>query len=240
MKPPEQPAANFDPVARSYRWMEYLSFGRSLMHCRNYFLPQLVSCRSALLLGDGDGRFLARLLVTNPGITADVVDTSAAMLRLLKRRANSSVGDAGTRLRIHHLSALTFSPERIYDLIVTHFFLDCLTQSEVDGLTVHLAKYMHPGGLWLVSEFRIPRGAMRWPSRFTIWLLYLGFRLITGLRTNALPDHAGSLAAAGFTLIGRQLWLGGLLSSEIWEYTPCHAASAKAEDRHHSRSRPRS
>lgn len=220
MMPREQRAANFDRVARWYQWMEYLSFGRSLERCRNYFLPRLVSCRSALLLGDGDGRFMARLLLSNPEITADAVDTSAAMLRLIERRANVSVKDACTRLRIHHHSALAFDPDRPYDLIVTHFFLDCLTQYEVDLLAIRLAKCMRPGGLWLVSEFHIPRGYMHWPARCTISMLYIAFRLLTDLRTKVLPNHAGSLAAASFTLIAQQLWLGGLLSSEIWEYTP--------------------
>ena len=42
----EQTPANFDPIARPYRWMEYLTFGPALARCRNHFLPQ--TCRPPL------------------------------------------------------------------------------------------------------------------------------------------------------------------------------------------------
>jgi SAM-dependent methyltransferase len=92
MTGPISPAApNFDSLARPYRWMEYLTFGSALQRCRTHFLPQLSgrcpALGTALILGDGDGRFLARLLAANPHLSVDAVDTSAAMLRQLTRRA---------------------------------------------------------------------------------------------------------------------------------------------------------
>jgi ubiquinone/menaquinone biosynthesis C-methylase UbiE len=211
---------NFDSIARLYRWIEYATFGWSLERCRNRFLPQLQGCRRALVLGDGDGRFLARLLAVNPGLRADAVDTSAHMLHLLRTRC-SAVTDL--RLRTHHHSALEHAPASSTDLIVTHFFLDCLTQSEVDELARRLAWHIRPGALWVVSEFRIPAGAMHWPSRILVRLLYRAFHLITGLCTRELPDHATALTAAGLVRIAQHLSLAGLLTSELWqrrEYTP--------------------
>jgi SAM-dependent methyltransferase len=195
--------------------MEYLTFGRSLERCRTHFLPRLADRRSALVLGDGDGRFLAALLAANPKLVADAVDSSAAMLRLLKSRAN-----AGLRLRTHHTSALNYSPDRRYDLIVTHFFLDCLTQFEVDTLCARLVPYLRPHTLWLVSDFQIPTGPMRRPARAIVRLLYLGFRILTGLRTTALPDHATALSGAGLSCIAEHRSLAGLLITQLWEYTP--------------------
>jgi ubiquinone/menaquinone biosynthesis C-methylase UbiE len=215
-------APNFDRIAPIYRWMEYATFGRSLERCRNRFLPQLQGCRRALVLGDGDGRFLARLLAANPDLRADAVDTSRAMLRLLERRAEA-VSTTNARLHTHQASALTFLPQRSYDLVVTHFFLDCLTQTQLDGLCARIVPHLEPRALWIVSEFRIPPGMMRWPSRILVRLLYLAFRLLTGLRIRKLPDHAAALAADGFTRIAQHLSLGGLLTSELWqlrEYTP--------------------
>ena len=79
----QKAAANFDPIAKPYRWMEYLTFVRSLERCRNHFVPQLRQCSNALVLGDGDGRFTARLLRVNAGVVMDAIDASAAMLRAL-------------------------------------------------------------------------------------------------------------------------------------------------------------
>jgi hypothetical protein len=223
--------ANFDSIARFYRWMEYLGFGRSLERCRTHFLAQLASRRRALLLGEGDGRFTARLLADNPHLHADVVDTSAAMLHLLAHRADSV--DARARLRTHHIDALAFEPDqapgRKYDLIVTHFFLDCLTQPEVDNLACRLTCFARPNALWLFSDFRIPAGAMRWPARLLVRLLYLAFRMLTGLRTTALPDHAAALTTAGFTRIAQHHCLAGLISSEIWAQSLPAAAGGEAK-----------
>jgi SAM-dependent methyltransferase len=213
-------SANFDRIARLYRWMEYLSFGRALERCRNYFLPQLAQCRSALVLGDGDGRFLAGLFAANPALDADAVDTSAAMLHLLERRVAAVSLTAHTRLHTHQTSALTFTPTHPCDLIVTHFFLDCLTQSDLDTLARRLAQRTAPRALWLVSDFHTPNGPMRWPARAIVRLLYLAFRLLTGLQTCALRDHATALTGAGFHCKDRRLSLAGLLTTELWEYTP--------------------
>jgi SAM-dependent methyltransferase len=198
--------------------MEYLTLGRSLERCRNYFLPQLAQCRSALVLGDGDGRFLACLLAANSELHADAVDTSPAMLNLLEHRADAA--GARARVQTYHASALEFMPQRDYDLIVTHFFLDCLTQPELDTLCSRIALHIQSNALWLVSDFRIPAGAMHWPAHILVRLLYLAFRLLTGLRTSALPNHAAALTAAGFVQIAQHHSLAGLLTSELWEYTP--------------------
>jgi ubiquinone/menaquinone biosynthesis C-methylase UbiE len=212
--------ANFDAIARPYRWMEYLTFGRKLERCRTHFLEQLADRRSAMILGDGDGRFTARLLAACPNLSADAVDTSAAMLRLLTRRALATTPTAATRLRTRQGSALDFFPTNSYDLIVTHFFLDCLAQNEVNALAQRLAACVTPNALWLVSDFRIPSGRLHWPARGLIRLLYLGFRILTGLRITRLPDHAAALTAAGFSLVSQHHSLAGLLTSELWEYTP--------------------
>jgi ubiquinone/menaquinone biosynthesis C-methylase UbiE len=214
---------NFDRVAHIYRWAEYATFGRSLQACRTRYLSQLQGCRSALVLGDGDGRFLAHLLAANPHLCVDAVDTSHTMLSLLKRRAETVLPNAHARLTTHHTNALNFSPQRSYDLIATHFFLDCLSQPEVDELCTRIAPHVEPNGLWVVSEFRIPPGAMYLPSRILVRLLYLAFRLLTGLHIRELPDHATALSHAGFGRIAQHLSLGGLLTSELWqlrEYTP--------------------
>jgi ubiquinone/menaquinone biosynthesis C-methylase UbiE len=228
---PRAPAADFDRIARHYRWMERLTFGRSLERCRNHFLPRLADCRSALVLGDGDGRFLAGLLACNAPVRVDAVDSSAAMLRLLSERCSAAAHDAEMRLHTHHASALVFTPERSYDLIVTHFFLDCLTQTELDRLCARLGAHLEPGAMWLVSDFRIPEGAMRWPAQAVVRLLYLAFRVLTGLHTSALPDHAAALTSAGFARIAERHSLAGLLTSELWrrgEYTPAMLPEQRA------------
>jgi ubiquinone/menaquinone biosynthesis C-methylase UbiE len=212
MTKPAQP--NFDRVARVYRWAEYLSLGPLLERTREHFLPQLAGRRRALVLGDGDGRFLARLLAQNRELRAIAVDTSAAMLGLLRERC----GFAGERLETRQGSALLVTPAQDTDLIVTHFFLDCLTQAEVDVLAARMSAAVQPGALWVVSDFAVPRRPVLGPlAAVYVRALYLAFAVLTGLRVQRLPDPQRALAGAGFERVARQERLGGVIYTEIWK-----------------------
>ncbi len=232
---------NFDRIARPYRWLEYLTLGRALERTREHFLPHLPDRRHALILGDGDGRFTARLMTTNPRIAVHAVDISPTMLQLLTARAPRD-GRLTTQLG----SALDVTPPCRPDLIVTHFFLDCLTQPEIDRLVGHLAEELLPGGIWVVSEFRIPSGWMHLPARLMVRGLYAAFRILTGLRVTSLPDHRIPMRRAGLILHEQSFRLCGLLVSELWQlstpsiprtsafppdttrYTPHEVGSARA------------
>jgi SAM-dependent methyltransferase len=208
---------NFNRIARPYRWLEYLTLGSALENCRTHYLPQLLDRRRALVLGDGDGRFLAQLIASNPDLHTDAIDTSTTMLQLLRQRCEAAAPNPATRLRTHHANALTIPLEDSYDLVVTHFFLDCLTQSDLDTLITHINPTLTPGALWLISDFRIPNGLMRLPARLLVRSLYLAFRLLTGLRTTHLPDYATPLTQAGLTRIAHQHRLAGLITTELWQ-----------------------
>jgi ubiquinone/menaquinone biosynthesis C-methylase UbiE len=209
------PPPNFDRIARPYQALEYLTLGRWLERTRLHFLPRLHSARSALVLGDGDGRFLAQLLAANRNMHATALDTSAAMLDLLGKRC----APYSDRLRTHQTDALNFSPrlDAQYDLVVSHFFLDCLSEVEVKELVERFAPALSPQTVWLVSDFQVPSGILRVPASAVIRALYLAFRTLTGLRVTRLPDHAVIFMSAGFVRIERQQFLGGLLTTELWQ-----------------------
>lgn len=223
-------SANFDPVARAYRWLEYLSFGPLLEWRRFAFLSDLADRRRALVLGDGDGRFLARLLRVNPELCVDAVDSSEAMLRLLEARVRA-VG-ASPRVHLHRMDArdprlrvaVGFggrkcderSPKGPYDLVVTHFFLDCLRDDELTALLDRVVPCLAPGAVWVVSEFAIPEGAASRPARRLVQGLYWAFGMTTGLATRSLPDYPALLTGWGFTVERRQTGLAGILVSELW------------------------
>ena len=208
------PAANFDRLARLYRWMELLTFGLWLERCRSTSLAQLANCRRALVLGDGDGRFTARLLGVNPHVEVDAVDSSPAMLRALLRRTRSHAA----RVRTHCADARGWQPpHQSYDLVVTHFFLDCLSTEEIHSLAHRVRRAVCPAAMWVVSEFAIPESRFgRLVAQPVVWLLYRAFGLLTGLTVRSLPNHRAALGAAGFRLNNRREWLLGLLISETW------------------------
>lgn len=210
---------NFNHLARLYLWMELLTFGLWLALTRQTFLPRLRQSRRALVLGDGDGRFTASLLRANPQVQITAVDASPAMLAALTRRA----GPDANRVTTHQADIRTWRPEpsaqppEPFDLIATHFFLDCLTTHEVESLAARLHSAVAPNALWVVSDFAVPPN---WFGRLVAYpvvtALYLSFALLTGLDVRRLPNHAAALRAAGFTRLRRRSRLSGLLIAELW------------------------
>lgn len=199
---------NCDLIAPHYWWIERLGMGRALERRRRWFLPEIEQARRALVLGDGDGRFLRELLRRNPVVCADYVDLSGRMLELARAKAGSE------RVNYQRADALTaqFAIEE-YDLIATHFFFDCFNAGDLDTLIGRVADAAKPGAQWIVSEFR----ADNIPARLLVSALYLFFGITTGLKTRKLADHRPIMQARGFRLIKASHSRGALVVSELWE-----------------------
>jgi predicted nucleotidyltransferase len=194
-----------------------MSFGPWLARCRNAQLVHLIGARHALLLGDGDGRFLARLLEANSTVTADVVDSSRSMLAILERRVRRSGPQARRRICLHRADALEWNPTGRYDLIVSHFFLDCFSTQQLEQLFDAVLPHALPGVQWVISEFAIPRNALAaYLARRIIRLLYQVFGWTTGLPVRALPDYGTGLFRRGLVLSHERRYLAGLLCTQVW------------------------
>jgi SAM-dependent methyltransferase len=213
--------ARFDRVARLYRWMEYFSFGPYLQQCRRLRTADMASSRRALVFGDGDGRFLAELVRRVPRIHVTAVDASREMLRQAAQRLPGKAD-----VVLVHADALECNPagfpQAPFDLVVSHFFLDCFNGREVGSLLVRVNAAVEEDALWVISDFAIPqRRAARLAAMLIVRGLYLAFALLTGLRTHRLPDYGRVMRDAGWILEERRELLLGLLVSESWRRRAC-------------------
>jgi SAM-dependent methyltransferase len=217
----ETPTAlmNCDGIARYYESLEHLSFGKALEKRRFAFLAEASDSRRALLCGGGDGRFLARLLCENTRVEVDFVDLSPKMIELARRRVAGMGATFERRVRFHtgDIRGCKLQTGN-YDLIATHFFLDCFQEQELAEAVDYLAGCGTAGGKWILSEFREADGiAGRAWTRAVIRSLYLGFRVCTGLRVRRLPNYEAALTARGYQLRCEQVTFGGLLGSSLWQ-----------------------
>ncbi len=217
---PTEPAptepAKFGRLAHLYCWIEYFSFGLYLQQCRYLRLDEMAKCRAALLYGDGDGRFLAALTRRAPNVEIVAVDASRAMLRRTASRL-----PPGAPVRLVQGDALTCRsqdfPEAPFDLVVSHFFLDCFHEEELTSLMARVSEATVPGAVWVISDFAVPsRPIVRTVGLWVIRGLYLAFGLLTGLRTRRLPNHADVMRQAGWALEDQRELLFGLLISQRW------------------------
>lgn len=198
----------FDRLAGVYRLLEYAAYGRALERTRFCLLDRLASSRRVLLLGDGDGRCLARLVRIAPAAEIHSVDASAAMLA----RAAARLSDAERRrVTFHHLDVLAAPlPPGPYDAVTTMFFLDCFDGRQTRDLIARIAAVLDRDASWLWADFRIPeRGVARLWARATVALLYAFFRWETGIAARELPPAEAAIEEAGFDRVDqRDLYAG--------------------------------
>ncbi|MDQ6808246.1 MAG: class I SAM-dependent methyltransferase [Verrucomicrobiota bacterium] len=205
---------SFDTVAPFYRILERLVFGRALQRARTAMISCLRKPARALIAGEGDGRFLTRFIQEFPACDVTCVDASRTMLELARER----LGAAAARVRF--VCADVRGPlalEGAYDVIITHFFLDCFDATELPDVVAKLAMAARPDAQWLLADFTIPPGgSTRYMARALVPLMYGFFRVTTGISASRLIDPAPALAANGFALSTRNQFAGGMIASDVW------------------------
>lgn len=204
---------NFDRIAPFYRTMEFVTAGGKLQVCRTAFLGEIRVPRKILIAGEGHGRFLLECVRRFPDARIVVVDSSARMLEIARRKV------ASDRVEFVQADFLEFiGPSGDFDLIVTHFFLDCFTAEELPQVIVKLARMASPAADWLLADFEIaPAGAARWRSQIIVGMLYRFFKGVTGLRASSLISPDGEIQKTGFARHCRASYDWGLLKSEWWQ-----------------------
>ncbi|MCA8953306.1 MAG: class I SAM-dependent methyltransferase [Planctomycetes bacterium] len=208
-------ARGFDRLARCYRTLELAAFGRDLERTRWSLLDRLVDCRTILVLGEGDGRCLERLLAIAPEARIDCVDFSSAMLARAARRLSPR---ARERVRFLQRDVLADElPPGPYCAVVTMFFLDCFTDAELAILAPRIRARLLPAASWLWADFALPeRGFARLRARCWLALLYAFFRRCTALSARALPAAEAQIERAGFVRIAEDVRRGGLLRCALF------------------------
>ncbi len=212
------PSRGYDQLARFYRPIEFLAFGRALERARFQHFDRLRDCKRILLLGDGDGRGLALACRLAPHARIDSVDFSAGMLDRAAQRLQPA---DHTRVTLRQADALTADfPPNTYDAVTTLFFLDCFSDAQIRVFIAHLQPALTPNALWLHTDFVLPsRGFHRLRARVMLTLMLAFFRWQTGLSVRALPDSETLLHSAGFHRIAESSWQGGFILSTVLTQT---------------------
>jgi len=210
---------NFDLVAPWYETLERIAFGDDLQRCRVAYLGEINPPGRVLIAGEGNGRFLCELLRRYPEIEVDCLDASKRMLQLARRRIEQELPASFERVRFIHTDIRPWSaPEHQYDLIVTHFFLDCFQEPNLIDVIKTLARTAAKHATWLVSEFSIPeKGIGRIQARCWLGTMYWFFRVTTGIEASELIDYTAFLDEKGFHVVRQHFFRQGMLKSELWE-----------------------
>jgi ubiquinone/menaquinone biosynthesis C-methylase UbiE len=208
---------SFDALAPHYRWMEFVLAGNKLQRCRTAFLDLVDGAQRVLILGEGNGRFLAECRQKLPIASITCVDASVRMLALARARLQR-FGLASDRTAFVLADALDWTPPaRAFDLIVSHFFLDCFRRDQLERLIANLSNAAMPRASWLLADFQIPSTRLlRHRAQLIHLLMYAFFRAATHLPARQLTPPDEFLKAHGFELRKRKVSEWGLLHTDRW------------------------
>ncbi len=212
---------SFDRIARYYRFLETVAFGQALQRARVRWIDKIPAPKRALIVGEGNGRFLCELLRIYPTAVIDCVDASKQMLKLVQARVLATRTESFPQVRFLHQDILTWSMQDSYDLLVTHFFLDCFRRDEMKAITDKLARAAAPNAVWLLADFTIPVQGILAHIHGKVWvqMMYWFFRSVAGISANELIDPSTCLQANGFTCTSCQLSHTRMVKSELWRRT---------------------
>jgi ubiquinone/menaquinone biosynthesis C-methylase UbiE len=212
---------SFDSLARVYSSLEAVTFGSALQKARTYGLPHIGNSQRALVIGEGDGRFLAEVARSHPKLSVDCLDASAGMIARAQAQLKRVCPGDVPNIRFIHEDILTWTPTDSYDLLVTHFVLDCFPVESVTLIIGKLAQAARPNATWLLADFAIPPAGWR-RVHAQIWLraMYTFFGTTTAITTRRLVDPTQSLQQNGFVRNSGAFWRAGMLKSEIWRRVP--------------------
>jgi hypothetical protein len=140
------------------------------------------------------------------------------MLQLARKRLERDLPGAVPRVRFLQHDLTSWSPPAgHYDLVVTHFFLDCFGETQLAAVVGKLAQATTENAHWLLADFCVPaEGVARLHARAWLAVMYRFFRLTAGIDASQLIDPTPFLRESGFALARKHSFRNGMLKSEMW------------------------
>lgn len=200
------PLNRFDRIAPFYDGLSTLVFGNSLMKAQKCNLCIVPAHSDVLVLGGGTGKWLVELLKHNDSCRVWYVEASLKMIHLANKYLNASdrvIFIHGTQQDI---------PDRKFDIVITHFFVDMFSESDLSDLAEKIAGVLKNGGKWIVADFV----NNRYWHKLLLWMMYLFFNAIGVLDRKNLPDWDRIIQSWPFTMENTTSFYKGFVKNIIY------------------------
>ena len=220
--PKEKTKKGFNTIAPFYDVVSIVCSLNQIHKSQIWLFSKGMKFSKALIIGGGDGKFLLEAIKQELSDQYYYIDISDAMIKLARNKIekqsilslNSVVFICGTYQDI--------PPNENFDLIVTPYFLDCISEDELPLVMAKLYAHLTIEGTWFFTDFNIPENMFRGLIFKTIiQSLYRIFNLLCKLGVNRLPDFSKEFSKYDFKVLYEKYFLGGLLVSRIYKkYIP--------------------
>ena len=203
---------DFDRIAFVYDTLKQLVFGQSLRQAQSYLIAYIPAKSNVLVVGGGTGEVISDILKEKEVRSITYVELSEVMLNSAKDKAMSS-----PNINFVLGSAHQLNDDQAYDAILTPFVLDLYNDQALGTLLRALDKLLLPGGVWLVSDFKVTPafGWRRFWQSALVKSMYLFFSLVSDLRVYRLPDYDAAFKHLGYKTVHHCSFLKGLVHSQV-------------------------
>ncbi len=203
---------DFNRVARPYDFISRLVFGNALVESQVSLLNHIPENSNILIVGGGTGWILDEISkIHNTGLNIVYVEASANMISLSRKR---NVAE-NTVLFIHQ-NIETYHSRTLFDIVITPFFFDLFTKSDVSKLFLHIHKILKTNGLWLYTDFIPPEYQTRFWQKMLIKSMYLFFGMLSSVEARTLVNM-DKYFEKDYTIIFEKWFFGKFIRSKVYQ-----------------------
>lgn len=170
-------------------------FGGALEKARKVHLARITGGRNILLIGEGNGRFLAQCVEAKEGGSITIVDSSAGMLASSRSRLGTMKVRTDLRFVCADFRAWPCA-SACYDTIVTHFFLDLFSPASQLRIIQKVSQVATPEAWWADVDYHFHERSY-W-FHCIDWLQYRFDRLFSGIEASRHHDPTALLRSLGW------------------------------------------
>jgi len=204
---------DFSSLSSIYDVLGLLMFQGSLHSSQVYFFDKMPKIKKALILGGGTGKFLVDLLNSVLVEKVIYVDISPGMIA----KAKDKVRKLKLENKVEFIcGGFESIPVGQYDLICTHYFLDCFEEEHIVEMLQVLKKSLSENGVWHFTDFYLDSGSSFLRKKFVAFL-YFFFRTSCGLKVDKLANFKKVFKNTGFKRIEEKYFRRRLLRTALYK-----------------------
>lgn len=192
--------ADFGKISCIYSFLEKVVFRNKLQEYRCCFLDLMHEAQDVLLVGEGTGSFLIKLLTLNSTVRVTVVEVSREMVTQARSKVEP---EDRVRVFFHEKVVSDFYSSQKYDFICTFFFWDCFDKKQIKRMFPNLVSKLQPQGKLLNADFfeNSYSGSKGEILHFLLLrVLYGFFRFATGIQAECVVEINGIAKQSNLTL----------------------------------------
>ena len=205
--------SNFNRIAWCYDGLTKIIFGKSIRKSQTEFLVYCKPEDKVLIVGGGTGWILEDLASMDMNIYITYIEKSSKMIEKAKGIALRCKG-----LTIDFIigTEMDIPVNTKFDLVLANYFFDLFTPAKQKFISNLFYQALNRNGLLLTADFYIDKKSPIW-QKIVVRIMYLFFKLSTGIETMKLSNYRKYIEQLPFTCIHHRVFYAQFIHSNVYQ-----------------------